>query len=832
MSADLKRALLQVARSPGFALVIIGLTAMGIGAAVAAFELADTLLIKPLPGIHDQHELVTIHRVQLAEPERLNYISNFDFKQCANEADILTDLAAFYELSCNLSDEGPAFYLQALLVSENYFSLLGIEAFRGRLFQAPEYPGGVSDEEPVVVISYDLWHHRYNGDPAVVGKVIKVNRMQATVIGVTPPGFRGLNYLRTPEVFIPLRLYTQVLNESMVSVLSVETQAWLDAVGRLAPGITLEEARVGIELATGRQAEGQAKSGWKIWLLPLKATAFGKSGSTLVKRYITGLMAMVILGLLFSYFSTANVIIARSLRRRREIAILLCLGASPRRVMYQLIMENLLLVLAGGILGLLVAWPCLSLLEHLRLPVAEAPIDLSFHLEVDLTTIMFVTAISLASAVFLCLAPLPGLFRGSVIAAIHGESTYTRVRFRSFGLRDLLVALQISMALALAIGTILVSSTLKNLVAIDSGFEHDRVLTASLDLNSVGYDGERAAAFHEELLRRLRLLPGVDSVGLVAAQPILGAQMTVGVDFSRVGMAIPETASAPPVQLVLVGGEYFEALGLEPRLGRVFSDRDNLAAPSVVVVNETLADRFWNSQNPVGHHVRINKSNDLFKVIGVVPRSKYFHLREDDVSIVFLYYQQFDRLRFGAMILPSMVLVVRSQGAGRMSVVPALRRSVQSLLPNLAVYDVTALGDRLAKGTAIERQAAAVIGFFAILTLGMTLVGLFGLLVRTIVEQSREMAIRIACGASPVAIARRIFARWAALNGVGTPVGLLVAAALAHQLSPRLFGVSVWDPFSWLVPVLGVSVMTLIVCWIAAERAAAFEPASVLREVG
>lgn len=820
---DLRFACRSLAKNPVISAAVVAALALGIGANTVVFSLIDTLLLRPVPGLHAPDELVAVFTTRPVEDERVRVLrqsSHADYLDYRRSG-VFSGLAAHTEFTLSLTHEGASERLTALAVSDDYFAVLGVKGALGRLLA----PGG--DASAGAVVSHGLWRRRFGGDPDLVGRTIHLNGRGVTVIGVTPRGFRGTSRVESPDVWVSLGVFRDIATGIYARFYGQEDrrETWLQLTGRLAPGVTPAAARSALEVVARNLAATYPETNEKrgVAVLPLTEAALGAGRRHEVLHYSGLLMTVVGVVLLVACLDVASLLSARALARRREIAVRLSLGASRVRLVRLLASESLVLALAGGTAGVALAGALLPLVERLRLPVKA-----DFHLALDGRLLAFAFLVSLASALVFGLAPAIRWARADLVAALRREVPARR-RLR-LGAGDALVAVQVALALVVLIGSGLMVRTLANLGAIDPGYDPQRTLVASLDVAPAGYEGARVNAFYDELLARVRALPGVEAVSMASALPMVGAEMSVELGvFPEDGPAAVEGAETPVARHALVGGGYFETLGMKLLRGRDFAPRDTSAAPGVVIVNETMARRLWPHQSPLGRRLSLYESGGAFEVIGVVSNAKYGGLKEEPQPVVYLYHGQQEKLFLGPLLAPSMTLIVRARGEPR-SVLPALRRTVAAMDPQLPVFNVRTLPEILSSAVVIERQVTSLFSAFALLAVMLVTVGLYALMSQSVARRRREIGIRMACGAPPAAVGRLVLVRGAAICGAGVVLGFAAAAVAGRAVASYLYGVTAADPSTWAATSVGLVVVTLWVSAVPARRAARIDPVTVLRE--
>jgi len=517
-------------------------------------------------------------------------------------------------------------------------------------------------------------------------------------------------------------------------------------------------------------------------------------------------------------------LLSRGFARRQEIAVRLSLGASRRRLVRQLFVEGLVLGLLGMVAGIGLAKVSLPLLEHLELPRNLAVHDLTISGPV----LAFAVLVSLVSCLAFALLPAIQTVRAALAPALRGRKA--RGILSRLGLRELLVGLQVALALLIMIVSGLALRTLSNLRSIDPGFDPAHVLVFSIDLSSAGYEGPRAALFYQDLLERLRHVPSVKAASMMAALPVMGADLTVNLTVSPEDgpFSGAQEESLPSVYHVLVGSHFFETAGLKILQGSDFRSDGGAADTGAIVLNETAARLLWPGQSPLGKRLRLAQSETPFSVVGVVADATYSTLKEKAVPVLYLDHSQSQKSFIGSLLASDMTLLVRTSGEPR-QVLGAVRKTVRSMDPLLPVFHVSTLDEILASTIGVERQAAALYGSLALIAIALALLGLYGVVSHAVSERTREIGVRVACGASPNEVRRLVIGRSALLTLIGVVAGLAAAVPASRIIQSQLYGVKTDDPITWLVTPLILFAGAVWVSTVPARRAARIDPVVALR---
>ena len=800
---DLRYALRALGKSPGFTFVAVVTLALGIGANTAIFSVVNAVMLRPMPGIAEPDRLVWVTHVDHGRAGRVSYPDAMDYR---DHAGVFSGLSAVDRLPVHLATARTTDRLEAQVASGDYFSVLGVIPAAGRVFTADDDRA----RRPVAVISAPYAERRFGSAAAAVGGAISLNGRAFTIVGVAPAAFQGLEIDAPPDVYLPAETWLE--GSDRAAALTSRGSEHFRAIARLKPEATPAEATAAVAAIAGANAHlrpadrrsttaaVEAPRGWippghLDEMLPIAA----------VGLVATGLV------LLIATANVANLLLGRAARRRREMGIRLAIGASRGRIVRQLLTESLLLSGLGAAAGVLLSsWMLDLLLSRFDVPPLIQP-------AVDARVLLYATAAALATGVLFGLAPALGASRPDVVPALKAGAQASTGGSRR--LQATLVVAQVALSLVLLAASGLFLRSLDKAVAVPVGFDRGAapdIVTLSFDAVTQGYPAERAARFRDDLLARARALPGARSAALTELLPL--GNRAIADDFA------PESAIQKKDQIffVNVSPAYFATLGIALVAGRDFSTEDRAGSPGVVVVNETLARRFWPGVSPLGHRlVRPDKPSETFEVVGVAQDGKYVSLTEP--TRPYAYFAIAQRAEFNETIL----LVRGEPGA---SLAAAVRAAARDLDPTLPLFQAQTLAQVLRQNLADRRQGTLLVAAFGALALSLAAIGLYGVIAFAVGERRREIGVRMALGASHRDVVRLFVGRGARLAGVGVAIGLVLAAAVTRALSSFLFGVTPMD----LTTLGGVSLLLLAVAFVAsgfpARRAAAIDPAIVLKE--
>ncbi len=800
---DLRYGARLLRRSPGFTVVALAALALGIGATTAIFSVVDAVLLKPLP-FRDAGRLVVIWEDNAAVARETVFAAPWNFQEWRKQAQALQEAAAIQDLHVNLTagPNGPIEPEEVLAerASAGLFPLLGVSPVLGRVFSPDEDRPGHAD---FVLLSHRLWQRRFGGDAAIAGKQIRLDDRTYAILGVLPAGFSVLE--PEADVWLPLALDP---GDARAAGLR-----YLEVIARLRPEAGIARARSEMDIIGARLAAANPglDKGWKPVLVPLREELAGH-----VERALLTLLAAVGFLLLMACANVANLLLARGASRRKEVAIRAAMGASRGRIVAQLLSESLLLALGGGALGIALARGAVALLA--RFGPAEIP--RLAQAAVDARLLAFALAASLAAGILFGLAPAIQASETGWKAALAEGGRGGTAGSRSRKVRDALVVFEMALAVVVLIGGGLLMRSFVRLRAADPGFQPSGLLTFRLPLTGGrNASHSRRVAFFQEVEERIAALPGVSAVGAVNALPLQG--VGVGTTFAVEGRPAPPQDQRPLALLRTASPAYFRAMGIPLLAGRAFAASDTAEAPPVVIVNRTLATRFWPGENPIGGRLTVDAiSGRVAEVAGVVADVKPQGLEGEDWPAIYNPYAQASA--------PAMTVVARFAGSAA-PLAAAAQRVVHAIDPSQPVADVRTMEDVLGRAVAGPRFHAALLGIFALVAFVLAAVGLYGVIAYDVSQRTHEIGIRAALGAQPWAVLRLILGEGARLAACGIALGMASAFALTRLMASLLYEVKPTDAWTFAAVPLLLGSVALLASYIPARRAMTLDPVAALR---
>jgi predicted permease len=840
---DFKYALRTMRRSPGFAAVAALTLALGIGANTAIFTLLDQVLLRLLP-VKDPQRLVLLtergrHYGNNWGGNAISYPMYRDFQ---DHNEVFSGMFCRFPIPVSLTVNGSAERTNAELVSGTYFSVLGVGTVIGRSF-TPE-DDKVPNGHPLVMLTYAYWKQRFGGDPQMVGKTVLVNNHQMTIIGVAQAGFDGVELGYSTKIFIPVMMEEQVIIGPM-KMLTDRRSRWVNAFGRLKPGVVMERAKTSLQPFMHSMLEMEVKEAafkdasaydrqefLKCWIDVLP----GSQGRAYFRRELSTplwvLMATTGMVLLIACANIANLLLARATGRQKEVAVRLAMGATRGRIVTQLLIETLSLSAIGGILGLALAFWGDRTLMTLYLPSSDSN-SIGISAAPDWRILLFTLGVTVATGVIFGLAPALQSTKPDVGKTLKDEAGAV-VRGGHGPLRSALVVTQVGLSLLLLIGAGLFLRSLRNLSNLGPGFQAERLVGFEIDPALSGYSVEKLKQFYQRLTEDLGAIPGVQSVAVASMRIMENNEWDSGMTAEGYSPTKPD--DHPQAFMNQIGPGYFATLGIPIVAGRDFRLTDNREVrrgkedndfdwePTVVIINEKLAQQFFAGRNPVGMHLGFGTDPGTptpMEIIGVVKDVKYTNLRDEIPIQAFIPYM-------GSRYVGGMTVYVRTVGEPN-QLMASLRAKVREMDANLPIYAMRTMDEQISNSLSTERMIASLSTVFGFLATVLAIIGLYGVMSYSVAQRTREIGIRMALGAGQENVVWMVMREVLRLVGIGVALGVPAALGLIHVVQSQLFGLTAHDPYTLAFATFGLVLVACIAGYVPAMRASRLDPMRALR---
>lgn len=802
LAHDLRYAFRGLRKNRGFTAVAVLTLALGIGANTAIFTVINTVLLRPLP-YEQPDQLVVLMETVSERPVGVSYPNFVDWR---NQTTALENVAAVRTReSFNLTGAGESERLAGRLVSANFLTTLGVKPIRGRDFLAEEDQPGA---KPVVIISHALWQRRFGGDESIIGKQLTLSNQQFTVIGITPPDFQ---YAGEADVNVPIGLSAERFK------LRTKDPGIL-AFARLKPGTSNAAATADLNTIAARleQQYPDTNTGRRVRVESLRESLVGDIRPTLLT--LLGAVGFV---LLIACANVANLLLTRSAGRQREMAIRTALGAGRMRILRQLFTESIVLALAGGVVGLLLA------IWGTRLIASYIPegIPRMSELGVDARVLLFTLGAALLTGVFFGLAPALQSSDSNLTETLkEGERNSSRGRNRA---GSLLVISEVALTLVLLVGAGLLVKSFWRLSQVNPGFNPQNVLAMQVAVSARPEEGAKVNGFLTELQSRVKALPGVQSVSVSNGLPFEGANFP---PFVIEGQPPPPQGQEPNGILYMVSTDYFKTMGIELVRGRLFASQDTPETPQVALIDEVFARQYFPNQDPLGQRFKLNvPSAESHEIVGVVRHVEHTSLEGETTNTAEFYFN-FDQIPNA--ILPRYVRrvnVLARTTVDPLSLAGPVRNQIAALDKDQAVFNVRTMEQALSRSVAARRFSMILLAVFALLALVLAAVGIYGVISYSVAQRTREVGIRMALGARTIDVIKLVVRDGLKLVLIGVGVGLAGAFALTRLMTTLLFAVTPTDVVTYAVVAVGLVVVALIACCIPARRATKVDPLVALR---
>lgn len=790
---DVKYGLRNLIKRPIFSVVVVLTLSIGIGFNTAVFSVVNALLFRPSP-FAESDRLVGVYDYQPQEFLKYVNLSYADFKDVREQSTSFAGLAS-YSLSAFALESGDSSeFVTGEVVGGNFFGVLGVKAVRGRTFTSDEEDPAAA--RAVAILSYNAWGRRFGKKDDVVGKTVRLNGHQLTIIGVASPEFKGMLRGIAVDFWVPMGMYSSLFPQDLEW--SGRKNRWLSAVGRLRPEVSRQSAQA--ELQTiGRRLEAaypETDKGHAVALLPLSEIKVMPGIDTVLYMTSTALMVVVGFILVIVCANLASMMLASATNRTREMTVRMVLGAQRKRIVRQVLTESLLLSLLGAALALVFTFVTNHLLNSIRLPL---PVELALDVAVDLRVFVFALAISALTAVLFGLGPALSVSRQNFSAALKEEGRSTSISRKKRRWQNSLVVGQVALSLILLICSGLSVRSMQNAYRVSPGFDPTHVATATFDISLLGYDQARGEQYYQDLTERIGRLPGVTAVSRSTNIP-LSLQIRTHRIIDDAHASRP-TREWPQVDTTSVSPEYFPTMGIPMVKGRGFSTSDTATARPVVVVNQTFAKHFWPDGDAMGKVIRFAEDEKKYEIIGVAQDSKYRTLGESPLPYVY------------SNLLQNYVgfqTVLARTGGNPAGVLSSMREQARILDERTPVMNVRSLKDATNVVLGLPAIFAELFGLFGLLGLIISCVGIYGVLAFTVSQRTQEMGIRMALGARREQILKFVLRQSLIVTGIGIGIGILGALAATRVLAVILYGISSHDLATFVfVPLLYITIATL-----------------------
>jgi putative ABC transport system permease protein len=799
---DLRYGTRMLRKQPGFSLITVLTLALGIGANTAIFSVVKAVLLNPLP-YHEPDRLVTLSEAHASAGEM--GISWPNYQDWQRRAHSFTEMAASRPITLNLTGVEQPLRLSGRAVTWNFFRVLGVQPQLGRDFTSEDDKVG---SMPTIILSDSIWKRSFGATPQVLGRTLNLSGTAYTVVGVLPSGFE---FSAQEDVYAALGGWLK----PYPAWYARDSHPALRAVARLKPGNTLTVAQAEMtQIAAQLEREYPTSNSRQTAVVKgLQANLVGE-----VRPVLLVLLGAVGFVLLLACVNVANLLLARAPARQQELAVRLALGARRGRLLRQLLTESLLLALLGGAAGVLLGvWLLKGLLS-----LAPSDLPRLATVQLDGGVLLFTAGITLATGLLFGLLPAWHAMRTELHGMLKEAGRAVGVSGARQRMLNTLLVVEVSLALLLMTGAGLMARTMYRVLQVEPGFRPDHLLTLRFDLAGPQYsDLARRQSFYNEVITRLENTPGIEAAAFTRALPIAGSEE--GNLFTVADQASPDRTHQPQGPITAISSGYFQTLGIRLLQGRAFTEADRTNAPSVIIVNETLALRFWPNQNPIGKRLKLGwpeSPTPWCEVVGVVADVKQNGFTAPTLPQAYFPLAQLPRSQL------YLVVSTKTEPAVQTAAVRAVVRAVE---PELPLYQIRTMEEVFNRALLTQRAALGLLGSFAALALVLAVIGIYGVMSYAVAQRTHEIGLRAALGARPRDLLKLILAKGMKLALAGIGCGLVAAGALTRLIKTLLFGVSAIDPLTYIVITLLLAFFALLACWIPARRATKVDPLVALK---
>ncbi len=809
---EIRHAIRLLIKNPGFTAIAALSLALGIGANSAIFSLADAILLRPLPVSHPSQ----VYSVRTETPSTpLDGVSFPEYRDIRDKNQSLAGVVAFQFTTVGFAASPKALPQMRMgqMVSDNFFNVLGVQPSLGRAFLPDE--AKVPGRDAILILSYQFWENEFGRDPSAIGRTVRMNGINFTIVGVTPKNFTGIDQWVRPYFYVPLSMAPRLLVASGANVLEDRSNRMFNAKGRLKPGVSRESAQAELT-AIGKNLEKAYPEANRNRSVIVRTEFEDRVQQDPPDSYLVMmLMALVGLVLIIACANVANLLLARSQARSREIAIRLAIGAGRLRLLRQLLIESLILAMCGCVLGLGFAYGGIRFLQTLKIPT-DIPVVIAPQL--DQRVLLFSLIAAILSALVFGIAPAWQSLKTDLVPALRSAGLTSSARRRTIG-RNALVVSQVALSLVLLVATGMLLDGFRKILVINPGFRIDHIMTMDFDTSLVPAS-PATHDFYRNLIDRARALAGVRSAALSLVVPLAPNQS--GQTVIPEGFQFPKGQESAQVLQNAVDERYFDVMGTPIVRGRAFTANDKADSTRVAIVNEEFAKRYWPNQDAIGKKVRLDDAKGpVFQVVGVAKTGKYIFIAEPPTPFIYLPFTQHPQTR--------MSIMVESYGDPAAMTAP-LREVVRSLNPDQPIYNARTMA------TFYQQRAIAVflmilqlVTAMGTLGLALALVGLYGLIAYSVSRRTQEIGIRMALGAQRSDIAAIVLRQGFVLAIIGIVIGFAASIAVRGVLAQGLIGLGTLSPAVLAIVPLALLLVTMAACYLPARRAAQIDPIRALR---
>jgi predicted permease len=816
LAQDVRFGWRMLAKTPALTAVVAITLALGIGANTLIFSFVNGFLLRPMPVPHPE-QIAVLAANQRGDSPLLYSFSYPEFVDFRKQADSFADLAGYILAQSGLSADGRVDQVVASYVTGDYFSVLGVKPALGRFIRPTEenQPG----EQPVLVLGYSYWQKRFGGNPGVIGKPVRVNGKQATIIGVVPKQFLGAISVIEMDMYMPLG-HAASFEQASDNPVTDRNARMVRVLGRLKPGVSFSQAQASVNVIASRLGKQYPSTDGNITVRVYRErlarpAPLRNNVVALIASFFLTLGALL---LLLACVNVANVLLARATARRREMGLRAALGAGRGRLIRQMLTETILLGLLGGVLGVILGeWA--NPRDIFKATQTSLPIRLDFGFDWHVFVYSFVAA--LLTGIFVGLWPAFRASRADLNGILQEGGRSDSAGAGRHRLRSALVVAQVAGSLMLLIVAALFVRSLRHAETMYLGFDPYHVLSLNMDPHQIGYDQARTTEFYRQLESRARALPGVQAVSLAFGAPLVGSVNSGTIGFES--QTIPGGQQPPSLFFNTIDPTYFETMRVPLLRGRAFTESDNQTAPPVVIVNQTMADKYWPLQDPLGKRFSLKTAtgpSKTLEIVGVAANGKYLFVAEDATPFFYLPLAQ--------NYTSARALQVRSSvpPAGLLAPVQA---EIHKLAPDLPVTDAKTMQQAMGDDLLEYRLGAGVAAAMGAIGLLLAVIGIYGIVSFSATQRTREIGIRMALGGSAGDVIRLILQQGVRMVLIGLGVGVLAALGITRVMTGLLVGVSPSDPLTYGTVVIVLSAVALLACWIPARRATRVDPGVALR---